>query len=116
MRICTPAAANLSVNAALVNCAARSVLKIFGRPFHKASLSAPRQNEVSIVSDRQLVRLINRQPAQQVGLDPVLRCRLARLRLWARRFEPYHPHQPLQAVAVDLTASLAQLHRRPYER
>jgi len=52
----TPAVSSLSVNAVLVNCAPWSVLKISGCPFLRASSSASRQNEVSIVFDRRQAR------------------------------------------------------------
>jgi len=56
MLIRTPAVSSVSINAALVNCAPWSVLKISGRPFLRASSSAPRQNELSIVFDRRQAR------------------------------------------------------------
>ena len=39
-----------------------------------------------------LVRPIDRQPAQQIGVDPMLRRGPAGLGLWAQRFEPHQPH------------------------
>ena len=57
MLICAPAASNRSAKAALVNRAAWSVLKIFGRPMRTASSSASKQNEVSMVFDRRQARL-----------------------------------------------------------
>jgi hypothetical protein len=47
MLIWTPAASSRPVNAALVNCAPWSVLKISGRPWRSAASNAVTQNSVS---------------------------------------------------------------------
>ena len=79
---------------------------------HQIEKAAPDRN-VGDVGRPDVVRPLDRQVAQQIGIDLVLRVRSARPRLRPERCDPHPAHQPLHALAVRVDALGAQHRRHP---
>src|SRR4249919_2421764 len=62
---------------------------------------SPRHRDVGYVSRPHMVRLGNRQSAQQVGVYLVPRRGLARAGARNQRLDPHHAHEPPHAFPVD---------------
>ena len=69
---------------------------------------AAADRDIGDVGRPDLVWPLDRQIAQQVGINLVSRSGLGRSRLRPERFDPHPPHQPPHALAVDGKALLAQ--------
>jgi hypothetical protein len=70
---------------------------------------APSHRDVGDVGAPDLIDPLDRQPAEQIRVDLVLRRRFARVRPLVDRHQPHQPHQPLDSFAVDQVA----LRRKP---
>jgi hypothetical protein len=69
--------------------------------------------DVGDVGTPHLVDPLDREPAQQVRIDLVRRCRLARIRALVDRRQSQQPHQALHPLAVDPMALGRQPCRHP---
>ena len=80
---------------------------------HHQVEEAPGHRDVGDVRAPHLIDPLDRDPAEQVGVDLVRRCRLARIRPLVDRHQAGEPHQTLDPFAVDDMALGRQPRRHP---
>ena len=80
---------------------------------HHQIEEAPGHRDVGDVRAPDLVDPLDRDPAEQVGIDLVRRCRLARVRSLVDRHQAGKPHQTPDPFAVDDMALGRQPRRHP---